>query len=213
MKIKNHITLIPNGIETEDFSVIDNDIVTKESVGLNGKFVIGTLINVRKWKRIEIVIDAMKELREHNIAFLVIGSGQDIEYYKEYVKNKKLGDCVIFAGMQQDVSCFYKIMDLFILSSGKAEGFGNVVIEAMFFKKPVLIFEDLLSIKSYFEKDKEIFIINISSFALIQKIMDLINNPELLKIVGANGKDKVLKKYTMKNTYEGYKTIYEKYLI
>lgn len=60
---------------------------------------------------------------------LVIGDGNDLEYCKRYVLEKKI-DRISFLGQQEDVSSFYKKAK-FLAVTSYGEGWGMVIVEAM----------------------------------------------------------------------------------
>jgi glycosyltransferase involved in cell wall biosynthesis len=70
---------------------------------------------------------------------VIAGSGEREAELRALAARLGLGERVLFAGFQEDLSCFWQAIDLFVLTS-LWEGFGFVLLEAMLARKPVLAF-------------------------------------------------------------------------
>ena len=68
---------------------------------------------------------------------VIAGSGEREAELRSLAARLGLGEKVLFAGFQEDLSCFWQAVDLFVLTS-LWEGFGFVLLEAMLARKPVL---------------------------------------------------------------------------
>jgi len=86
-------------------------------------------------------IDAFKivSAKHNNIKAIFVGEGQERESLTRKILEEKLGDKIILAGYQDDVSKFYKICDIVCLPS-LSEGMPNAALEAMMFALPVVAF-------------------------------------------------------------------------
>ncbi|WP_440924531.1 glycosyltransferase [Candidatus Pelagibacter sp.] len=72
-----------------------------------------------------------------NIHLVLIGRGSKFNELKSYVEINKLSKDVSLLTKIDNPKNFYKIADLFVLSS-KYEGFGNVIVEALKYNCPVI---------------------------------------------------------------------------
>lgn len=72
-----------------------------------------------------------------NLHLILIGRGSLLENLKEFVKSQNLEKKVSFLTSINNPTNYYKIADLFVLSS-KYEGFGNVLVEALKHNCPVI---------------------------------------------------------------------------
>ncbi|MDR2077256.1 MAG: glycosyltransferase [Desulfovibrio sp.] len=70
---------------------------------------------------------------------VIAGSGEREGELRLLAGRLELEEKVLFAGFQEDLSCFWQAVDLFVLTS-LWEGFGFVLLEAMLARKPVLAF-------------------------------------------------------------------------
>ena len=87
------------------------------------------------------IIDIMPELIKTNleIVYMIVGSGDDLDNIKEYARNRKIENSIIFTGYVPDDELidYYNLCDLFVMPSTQ-EGFGIVFLEALACGKPVV---------------------------------------------------------------------------
>ena len=94
--------------------------------------------HMKEQKNHQLLIDAFDlVLEKHDAILIIVGSGHKFEDTKEYALKKNLMEKIIMPGQSQQVTEYYKNSDIFALSS-LYEGFGNVLIEAMYFGLPIV---------------------------------------------------------------------------
>ena len=78
-------------------------------------------------------------MKEENQKFkiLLVGDGQDSNFYKEIVKKEKLEDVIQFLGRRKNPYPYYKISDCVILTSDY-EGYPVVFLESFVLQKPII---------------------------------------------------------------------------
>ena len=102
-----------------------------------------TFLNVSRHtehdKRITMLIEACKMLKEKNDKFLMIcvGDGEAHNNYVELVKKYKLENNVIFTGLKINPYPYYKISDCFVLTS-RFEGYPVVFNESLVMNIPII---------------------------------------------------------------------------
>jgi len=90
-------------------------------------------------KNHRMLISAFAEVREKmdNARLIILGEGKEKKWLMEFARSKKIEDSIDFPGFQDNPYPFYKNADVFVLTSNW-EGFGNVLVEAMACKVPVI---------------------------------------------------------------------------
>ncbi len=128
--VKNRIGLesviVPMGIEDHDINEIKKG---------NGKTLI-SVCNLGKEKGIQYVIEALRDISDKDIKYLIIGSGSYEKNLKEMASDDKR---IIFMGQLSQKEVFKEMLqsDIFVMPSYN-EAFGVVYIEAMNFGLPII---------------------------------------------------------------------------
>ena len=102
------------------------------------------------------LIKAIKVLKEKyhlNKHLLLVGDGSERENLEGLVKRLSLEDNVIFVGSRYDVQNFYKGAYIYVHSS-PAEGFGLVLVEAMFYGLPVVSTDSIPGVREILKEDE-----------------------------------------------------------
>lgn len=108
-----------------------------------GVWTIGTMALFRPRKGTEVLLDALKMLKDKNVAVKLRGVGpfETPEYEKEimdHVDRLGIADMIEWTGFQTDVNQQLNLMDAFVLPSLYGEGLPMVVLEAMANAVPVI---------------------------------------------------------------------------
>ena len=92
-----------------------------------------------RYKGIATVIEALAQLEDTGVQYLVVGHGNDLEFLRLVARRYGVDQRVHFLRGISDAQLvnLYAHCDAFVLPSGK-EGFGIVFLEAMFFGAPVI---------------------------------------------------------------------------
>lgn len=141
--------LIRRGFPPERTSVVRNgiDISALEAIApedLRGQYgwpydvvVIGTVSRLIDYKGIDVLIDAMSELRD--LRCVIVGDGPQRRALERRVHRHHLQEQVVFAGMQRSPESFTKAFDVFVLPTlTSTEHCSNAIVEAMACAKPVI---------------------------------------------------------------------------
>jgi glycosyltransferase involved in cell wall biosynthesis len=128
--------VIYNAIEKQK-PAIDRNSVRKEFGILPNEFVIGSVGRLVTVKGVDYLIRAVAASEIQNIKILIVGDGKEHDSLMQLAKQLGIENRVIIAGYRKDIANMYAAMDLFALPS-LYEAFGNVVVEAMYSKVPVL---------------------------------------------------------------------------
>ena len=135
---QNKIKLLPIGVNVnyKDNHDFEQELRRRYA----GKKVIYSLGRLCYYKGYEYLIDSAKYLNEDYV-ILIGGTGPLNEKLQSQINNNHLNNKVVLLGWISDdeMSSYYNLCDLFCLSSTeKTEAFGIVLIEAMFYNKPIV---------------------------------------------------------------------------
>jgi glycosyltransferase involved in cell wall biosynthesis len=134
------IELIYNGIEMPQFDQDVNLSKFKNTLHIpEGKIIVGSIGRLSEEKGHRYLLDAFHlAQQEINELFLVIvGSGNQKNNLINQADRLNINDKVVFIDYIRELSLFYLSIDIFVLSS-LSEGLPNVVLEAMFYEKPII---------------------------------------------------------------------------
>ena len=160
-------------------------------------FVVGMAGRINRWKGQKLLTDVAEIVCKTypNTKFYIAGEAyMGEEYLKEelinYIASKKLSDNVILLGQVNDMSSFYKSLDVFALPSTQPEPFGLVVIEAMEYGLPVVATNHGGPTEIVSEGQDGFLVDYNGPEEMAERIMRLIADAELCKTMGAKGQMK-----------------------
>jgi glycosyltransferase involved in cell wall biosynthesis len=157
------------------------------------------------------ILKAINILKEKykNFILILIGRGSQLSKLKKYIYDNKLNNYVKIYKDIDNVSQFYKIADLFILSS-IYEGLGNVVVEAIKHKCPVITSNCNAGPMEIINYGKYGDFFQVGDFkTLSTKIADHFKNPERLKTKSFNGK-KHIGRFSLDQNIKKFNTLFDK---
>lgn len=178
----------------------------------NNDFVFTLIAGIRSVKNNIFPIEPLKRLHEKypNIKFMIVGPILDKNYFLKIKKEIKYQQWIKYIGTipRDKIKQVYENSDV-IINCSHSEGLSNVVFEAMFLRKAILV--------SDIPGNKFLVRNNISclsykhdnSVDFYKKALKLYENKEKLKKLGLNAKKKVLKIINSKEAEE-YFNIYKK---
>ena len=202
---KNKIKIIYNGINIDKKAEkINCNIYLRK----NNELIIGNAGRFVKQKNHKFLIELALKLKELNLNFklLLAGDGKLKSEIIDYAKQLNIEDNIVFTGFVENIKSFMSCIDIYILPS-LWEGFGYVLVEAMFCQKPVVAF-NLSSNPEIIEDKKTGFLVGENNLEeTINKIKLLANNKKLREEQGENGKKRVLEYFTIDKTLEHVENI------
>lgn len=133
------ITVIPPPIDS-NYSPIAKTTKFLSEDELDDTFVIGTISNLMKRKRVDILVKSFLEADIENSKLLIGGRGSELEHLKELSKNDERIEFLGFVG-DEDMNDFYNSLDVFAFPTA-IEGYGMPMVEAMACGKPVITLDD-----------------------------------------------------------------------
>ena len=207
------VVTVYGGIDSKNFDEVPSDKVEeiREKYAGTGKFTIGIVARTGlhgtprgdkpSLKRHEVLFKALADIGG-DIDVLVLGAcrEEEIESLKLIARHNGLDPTkLLFAGFQNTIAPFYKIMDLKVLPSPN-EGLGLVIIEAMAAGVPC-IGADGGGIREIIDDGVNGFLFTPGdSKALAEKIRTLREDAEIRDRFIRNGKEKVARIFDIEHT-------------
>jgi len=189
---------IPLGVDISRFEVKHSTNKSKKGDPLKLVF-LGALDHAHHFKGVDILLQALSRLDFDRFHLTIIGKGELEDYYKKLSLKLGLGDRVEFAGFLSDVGfpIQLRLADVFVFpSTGKAEAFGLVAVEAMASGLPVIA-SDLPGVRTLF-LDDSLLVPPGDIECLAQKIKFVGENRELLGRIGKQNRKIVEERYDWK---------------
>jgi glycosyltransferase involved in cell wall biosynthesis len=208
---KEKITVIPNGINSEDIFIGKSILLEK----YKERKIILSVSHLKRSKGIQLNLKAIsKNIKNYNnLFYIIVGSGKEKRELEEYSKQLCIQNNVEFVGEipHKKVMEYMSICDIFSLPSYN-EGFGVVYLEAMVKGKPVIGVKGQ-GIDGIAEHRKNGMLVKPKDIDSLDKALTyLIENPQIAKKMGERARKIVLENYTWEKNAEKTLKIYEEAL-
>jgi glycosyltransferase involved in cell wall biosynthesis len=210
-----HISLdkmvtIYNGVEISDEVNIDKE-KKKEEFGIMGKDnIVTTIGRLAPQKGIEYLLYAVPKILESmpKKKFLVVGEGDEKNKLKKLAEKLNISQNVIFAGLRNDVKEILAITDVFVLPS-LFEGLPIVILEAMLAGKPIVATDIPGTDELIVNGETGILIPPKDADSLASAIINVFKNLEKAKEMGASGRKRIEKYFSINETVRKTEELYE----
>lgn len=168
------------------------------------------------YKGLRIILDALAELKNHDIDFrmIIVGGGGDEAEVKEYTEKLGIGNKVFFTGLLSErklLRAWYQKADLFLFPS-TFDTNGLVVREAAASDTAAVIIEGSCAAEGVVD-GRNGFMIKENAASLAAKLKELTDYPEKLKSVGQSAGDELYISWeeAVANAYKRYEVVIDKY--
>lgn len=206
------VKVIPYGFDERKFT-IPSDTEAEElrdELNLDGKFVVGNFSKLVPEKGLCYLIGAAAKLRViiPNLLIVIAGEGHNKTILEGQVSDLGLEDIIKFIGFRRDAMTVMRTVDV-VVQTSLQEAFGQVVVEAMWMKTPIVTTDVGISPDIIETGVNGILISKADENSIVEAIKKLADDPILCQKLAENGqkfvKDnlaigKVIKIY--ENTYE-----------
>jgi len=157
-----------------------------------------------KYKGAAIILDAMRNMKRRggrvSLTLTVVGDGE----YREELELLADGLDVRFAGMQKDVSRYYRDADIFVHPTYGPEGSSLVTMEAMSCGVPCVL-SDLPVNRELSEDGKSALLFRVGdAYDLCLKLESFISSPELRMVYRRRGYAMVRRRYSAETVRASY---------
>ena len=209
-----HAKVIPPGVDIERFNPRIKGDSIRERYGLGDSKVVLFVGRLTFHKGINHLIEAAGIYP--NAKYLIVGAGPMEESLKRQAATSSNAKNIIFAGpaSTEDLPQFYAACDvLVLLSVSRLEAFGLVMLEAMASGKPVVT-SDMPGMREVVVDGTDGLLAEpLDSHDIADKIKRLLEDDDLRKRFGANGRMKVEQRFTWERVTKLTEEAYKKLLI
>lgn len=195
------VRVVPNGISKEIYST--------EPV-FDGKLRMITVGTVCKRKNQIVLIDSLKDIREHGIdaTLKIVGGGPELDNCKQCAKDSGVEKWIEFLGPRDDIPELLAKSNLFVLPS-LDEGLPISAIEAMRAKLP-LILTDVGGCRELINGNG--ILVNPTKEDITNAIIEYGKNVEMQKKMSKSSYELFMKQYAVDSMVDGYATLIKKML-
>jgi len=219
---KKKLRIVNNGVDLRKLKVTKKKYILKKELGLENRKILLSVGCLANRKGLDIIIKSLPNIIKSvpDLAYLIIGKGEEENNLKSLVKSLVLQGNVKFLGYvnNKEIGSYFNLCDVFVLMSntiqekGGIEGFGIVYIEASAMGKPVI------GGKSGGTGDA--IVDNVTGFRIMpnnhaelkKKLVLLLKNKKLRDRMGAAGRKRVLKNFLWKHNVEKTLKVYNEVL-
>lgn len=137
-------SLLPNCVDLKKFTPGPKDEKLLKRYGLQDKKVMLTVSRLdsrERYKGIDEMLEILPQLKKEipNIAYLIVGDGDDRKRFEHKAEQLGIAADVVFAGYiaENEKADHYRLADVYVMP-GRGEGFGIVYLEALACGVPVV---------------------------------------------------------------------------
>lgn len=205
---KNKLDIITGGVDQDIMKPTFNINELEKNNLLKYKYVlyVGRMSKESRHKGLDYLIRSMRYISEE-LKLVVIGQGNDIEWYRKLCNNERLTHRVLFLDNVSDdllpvyySNCFTTVLP----SYNMAEGLGLVLLEAQSCGSPV-IGSDIGGIPYAIEEGKTGYLVKPKDpFDISEKINFMLDHPGMVEAMRRNARDRILNKFTWDHAANQY---------
>jgi glycosyltransferase involved in cell wall biosynthesis len=180
---------------------------------------VGLIGRISPWKGQHIFIQAAAMIRDEfpNVRFRIIGAPlfSETEYeseVKQLARDLSLDDRVEFTGFVHDVQSALAKLQIVVHASTVGEPFGQVVIEGMAAGKPVIATDGGGIPEIVVDRATGLLVKMNDASALAEAMASLLRDPMRAQAMGARGRERVRKLFTIERTANAVEQVYREVL-
>ncbi len=206
---RDRIRVTYNGI---DFSLLDPVRSPREMLDLlkdeRGDIIrVGTSANLRRLKRIDLLLDAIARLAHRPVHCYVLGDGPALAELQAQAARLGIADRVTFTGKVERMGDYLQLFDMFVLPSGPEESFGNSAVEAMGVGIPTIVFADGGGLLEHVDNGVTGYVVR-DVPELAARLDMLAADPLLRRTIGDAARREMLDRYSPERMVERYSRLY-----
>jgi UDP-N-acetylglucosamine 2-epimerase (non-hydrolysing) len=200
------LTVIPNGINADEYIPRESTRDLRRRFGLNGEFICAYLGTIGMAAKLEVVLGAARQLKDNcipSIKFMLIGDGAERERLQQQAAEEGL-ESVIFTGRQEKrlIPEFLAAVDACLVHLKKTDLFKSVlpskIFEAAAMQKPIIMGVQGYAADLIRRSGAGICIEPENHGELCDAVLSLASNPDLARQYGQQGRSYILSHFDRK---------------
>ena len=200
------LRIIPSASANFSHDSLESSRIREE---IKQKFIvghIGELDDSHKGQSDIIKLARESKNKEHDIGFLMVGSGRDESKFKKASEDL---DNVYFAGQVENIGDYLNAFDVFIFPS-RHEGLGSTLLDALDFGIPIIA-SDIGGIPEIIEHKVNGFLIDPNKPEFFKALLELFNDVDKRKQITEANKSKA-REFSIERITNTYINLYNQYL-
>jgi len=216
---ENKIEIINFGIDVNRFLPGEKDLELSHKLGVSGSKIIISLRTFEPGYNLETLLRAMVlVLRKYpTVKLIMVGGGSQEGFLKNLVSRLKIDDSVKFVGLvlNDDLPRYLRLADIYVSTSLSDGGIASSTAEAMACGLPVVI-TNTGDNREWVKDGENGFLIPVKNPEILaEKIIYLLENEDVCKELGHNGRETIMKRNNyykeMAKMEEAYYRLVQKY--
>lgn len=203
------VSMLSPAIDTENFKPDLEVSDLRKKLNLGSRKVLLTVARLVKRKGVDSVINAIATVVKTfpDVAYLIVGQGEEEGYLRALTKENRIEDNVIFCGhiSDKDLPRYYNLCDVYVMPNRKTkgdeivEGFGISFIEAGACAKPVIGGISGGVREAVADGQTGVLVDPDDTQKLAEEILRFLTDKEYAARIGRNGRERVEKEFKLKN--------------
>lgn len=203
--------VIYNGVDVRHFAPGCTDENLRERLGLGARFIVGVVarLDAAKNQRGLLRAAAMLAAQNVDVHVLLAGDGPDRAHLERLAAKLGIEDRVTLLGEVRDPRPVLAALDVFVLPSVSVETFSNSALQAMAMSVPVVLSRVGGAEEMVANGESGLLYAADDLTALARLLRQLHDDAPLRKRLGAQGRDRVLEKFSIERMAAAYRTLLE----
>lgn len=209
----DRIFVVHSGIDPQRFARAAGDHLTEEFKLRPDERVVINVAHLAGHKGQKYLVGAIPHVLAAipNVRFFIIGKGELMSELQALSVSLGIGHALTFTGFRNDVGAFYKIADLFVMSSVQ-EGLGTAILDALALGKPVVAANSGGIPEIIRDGQTGRLVEAANPQALAKGIIEMLTNVELAGAMARRGQADVKAKFSINAMVENNLAVYNRLL-
>lgn len=208
---RKNAKVIYNGIRLTRFENLANKADVKIKYGIKTPITVVMTASYIPDKDYDTFLQVAESItaKRKDVSFIIVGNTENREKEFEQLKDRyRNNNQIILPGLISDVEALVNACDIGVLFSPNGEGFSNSILEYMAIGKPVIA-NNAGGNKELITQEENGYLLPLhEKQEIINKILFLIDNPEIRGRLGNNNQQKIADQFTVEKMGKRFEDIY-----